>query len=278
MKIRNLLISFAVAFSISSAFATPAPLLTFDKMENIKSEMPRNFRDLKSLGINAIASSQFSESQLQEVRKKYPDEKITIVDLRAESHGFINGKPVTWHTVFEKGNQDKTLYEISSDESDRLNLAAKDQQIIVNKILKEDRANGWYKEISPTIVDVNQAISEKDLAEKNGFEYQRFPIRDLDVPNETEFTRMVNFIKTLPQDQKLYVHCAAGKGRTGTFLVLLDIIKNGKTTELKEIFERQNKLGAARLDKISTEESRSKEIARNRLKIIENFYKTETAK
>jgi protein tyrosine/serine phosphatase len=278
MKIRNLLISFAVAFSISSAFATPAPLLTFDKMENIKSEMPRNFRDLKSLGINAIASSQFSESQLQEVRKKYPDEQITIVDLRAESHGFINGKPVTWHTVFEKGNQDKTLSEISSDESDRLNLAAKDQQIIVNKILKEDRANGWYKEISPTIVDVNQAISEKDLAEKNGFKYQRFPIRDLDVPNETEFTRMVNFIKTLPQDQKLYVHCAAGKGRTGTFLVLLDIIKNGKTTELKEIFERQNKLGAARLDKISTEESWSKEIARNRLKIIENFYKTETAK
>jgi len=278
MKIRNLLISLALSFSVSSTFATPASLLTFDKMENIKSEMPRNFRDLKSLGINAIASSQFSESQLQEVRKKYPDEQITIVDLRAESHGFINGKPVTWHTVFEKGNQDKTLSEISSDESDRLNLAAKDQQIIVNKILKEDRANGWYKEISPTIVDVNQAISEKDLAEKNGFEYQRFPIRDLDVPNETEFTRMVNFIKTLPQDQKLYVHCAAGKGRTGTFLVLLDIIKNGKTTELKEIFKRQNKLGASRLDKISTEESWSKEIARNRLKIIENFYKTETAK
>lgn len=278
MKIRNLLISLALIFSISNAFATPASLLTFDKMENIKSEMPRNFRDLKSLGINAIASSQFSESQLQEVRKKYPDEKITIIDLRAESHGFINGKPVTWHTVFEKGNQNKTLSEISSDESDRLNLAAKDQQIIVNKILKEDRANGWYKEISPAVIDVNQAISEQDLAEKNGFEYQRFPIRDLDVPNETEFTRMVNFIKTLPQDQKLYVHCAAGKGRTGTFLVLLDIIKNGKTTELKEIFERQNKLGAARLDKISEEESWSKEIARNRLKIIENFYKTETTK
>jgi|GEM_PF-2921936 len=278
MKIRNLLISLALSFSVSSTFATPASLLTFDKMENIKSEMPRNFRDLKSLGINAIASSQFSESQLQEVRKRYPDEKITIVDLRGESHGFINGNPVTWHTVFEKGNQDKTLSEISSDESDRLNLAEKDQQIIINKILKKDRANGWHKEISPIVIDVNQAISEKDLAEKNGFEYQRFPIRDLDVPNETEFTRMVNFIKTLPQDQKLYVHCALGKGRTGTFLVLLDIIKNGKTTKLKEIFERQNKLGAARLDKISEEESWSKEIARNRLKIIENFYKTETAK
>ena len=36
MKIRNLLISLALSFSVSSAFATPASLLTFDKMENIK--------------------------------------------------------------------------------------------------------------------------------------------------------------------------------------------------------------------------------------------------
>ena len=278
MNIRSSLILLVLACNISGAFAKPVSLLTFDEMENKKNEMPRNFRDLESLGINAIASAQFSESQLQEVRKKYPDDKITIVDLRGESHGFINGEPVTWHTVFEKDNQDKALSEISTNESDHLNAAAKDQQITVNKILKKDRVNGWYKEISPTVIDVNQAISEKDLAKKNGFEYQRFPIRDLDVPNETEFTRMVNFIKTLPQDQKLYVHCAGGKGRTGTFLVLLDIIKNGKTTELKEIFKRQNKLGAARLDKISTEESWNKKIAQTRLKIIENFYKTETAK
>lgn len=274
----KLLIYLTLALNISSALAAPASLLTFDEMENKKDEMPRNFRDLESIGINAIASAQFSESQLQEVRKKYQNDKITIVDLRRESHGFINGAPVTWHTVFEKENQDKSLSQISSDESNLLNSTTKDQQITINKILKRDHANGWYKEVSPTIVDVTQAISEKDLAEKNGFEYQRFPIRDLDIPNETEFTRMVNFIKTLPQDQKIYVHCAGGKGRTGTFLVLLDIIKNGKTTELKEIFKRQHKLGAAKLDVISKEESWNKEIAQERLKMIENFYKTETAK
>ncbi len=274
----KLLIYLALVLNISSALAAPASLLTFDQVENKKDKMPRNFRDLESLRINAIASAQFSEDQLQEVRKKYPNDKIIIVDLRGESHGFINGKPVTWHTVFEKENQGKTFSKISSDESERLNSAAKDQQIVVNKILKKDHANGWYKEVAPIVVDVTQAISEKDLAEENGFEYQRFPIRDLDIPSETEFTRMVNFIKTLPQDQKIYVHCAGGKGRTGTFLVLLDIVKNGKETKLKEIFKRQAKLGAARLDLISEEESWSKEIAKERLKMIENFYETETTK
>ncbi|MBU6140179.1 MAG: dual specificity protein phosphatase family protein [Proteobacteria bacterium] len=274
----NLIASLILVLHSTFTHAETASILTFDPMENQQNSLPRNFRDLKSLGINAIASAQFSEDQLQEVRKKYPKEKITIVDLRAESHGFIDGKPVTWHTSFEKGNQDKTSAKIAAEESKRLALAAKDQEIVVNKVIKKDRANGWYEEVSPNIVKVTNATSEKDLAEKNGFKYQRFPIRDFDIPNDKEFKKMVNFIKTLPEDEKIYVHCAGGKGRTGTFLILLDIAKNGKETKLEDIFKRQHALGAAKLDEISKEESWSKEIAQERLKMIENFYETETKK
>ena len=126
---------------------------------------------------------------------------------------------------------------------------------MINEVTKRDRENGWYKEISPKIVTVNKAQNEKDLAAENGFEYQRFSVRDFDKPNEKEFLRMVSFIKNLPQDKKIYVHCAGGKGRTGMFLVTLDIIKNGKETALEEIFKRQNKLGSAKLDEISEEEA-----------------------
>jgi len=276
MKLKTLIISLIlIAFESSSALAATASILTFDKSEITKDGLPRNFRDLSGLGINAIASAQFSENELQEVRKKYPNDKIVIVDLRQESHGFINGNSVLWRSYFEKINQDKNISEILSDEKSRFNIAKKDREIVINEVTKRDRENGWYKEISPKIVTVNKAQNEKDLAAENGFEYQRFSVRDFDKPNEKEFLRMVSFIKNLPQDKKIYVHCAGGKGRTGMFLVTLDIIKNGKETALEEIFKRQNKLGSAKLDEISEEEAWSNEIAKERLTMLENFYKAE---
>ncbi len=276
MKIKTLITCLIFLIFESSQAMAAASILTFDKSEITNDGMPRNFRDLSVIGINAIASAQFSEDELQNLRKKYPAEKIIIVDLRQESHGFINGKSVLWRSYFEKINQDKNISGILSDENSRLKKAEKEREIVINEVTERDRANGWYKTISPKIITVNKAVSEKDLAAENGFEYQRFSIRDFDKPDEKEFLRMVNFIKNLPQDKKIYVHCAGGKGRTGLFLVTLDIIKNGKTTELEEIFKRQHKLGSARLDEISEEEAWSKELAQERLKMLENFYKVES--
>lgn len=278
MKLKNLILVIALIINTSEAFSKSADVLTFGDTQNTKNALPRNFRDLSSLGINAIASAQFSEAQLQEVRKKYPNDKITIVDLRRENHGFVNGDAVVWHSVFEKGNDAKKTSEILSEENSALNLAQKNGEIVVNKILKRDRENGWYKELEPKVVKVTSAISEENLAKKNGFSYKRFSVRDFDMPDEKEFSKMVNFIKTLPDNQKIYVHCAGGKGRTGLFLVTLDIIKNGNKTTLKEIFDRQHELGAAQLDEVSEDEAWSKEIAAERLKMIENFYQKETKK
>ena len=183
-----------------------------------------------------------------------------------------------WHSVFEQENRGKKLSEISSEENERLNLLQKDGQVLVSNIVKRDHENGWYKAIEPQIVQVNQVTSEENLAKKNDFSYQRFLVRDFDVPEDAEFSKMINFIKNLPQDQKLYVHCAGGKGRTGLFLILLDISKNAKNSSLKEIYARQHKLGAAKLDDISEDESWNKEIAVRRLKMIEDFYKSYAAK
>lgn len=274
MNVKNLIFFLTLLVSTNSqSLAKSASILTFDKSETTKDGMPHNFRDLSVIGLNAIASAQFSESELKKLRQKYPQEKIIIVDLRQESHGFINGKSVLWRSHFEKINQNKSIAEILSDEKSCLKAAQKDHEIVINEVTKRNRESGWYDEISPKIIQVNEAISEEDLAIKNGFEYQRFSVRDFDIPDEKEFLRMVNFIKNLPQDKKIYVHCAGGKGRTGMFLITLDIIKNGKTVALKEIFARQHKLGAAKLDEISKEEAWSEELAQKRLEILENFYK-----
>ena len=274
MKILNLIIYLILILNSSNAFATRlAYFPAFYEVED-KKKLPKNFRDLSALKINAIASGQFSESQLQEIRKKYPEEKITIIDLRQERHGFIDGKAVSWHTPFEMANQHNSTENILSDESRALNQLENNKKTVIFDILKNrDLNTGWYKEISQKTINVTRAISEKELAEEMGFGYKRFPIRDFDIPSQKEFAKIIQFIENLPQDQKIYVHCGAGKGRTGTFLTLLDIAKNGKETELKEILKRQHELGSARLDNISTEESWSEDLARERMKMIENFYK-----
>jgi rhodanese-related sulfurtransferase len=278
MKLKLTIFLLFFTFTASQAMAQNASFLTFDKSETSKDGMPRNFRDLSVIGINAISSAQFSEDELQKLRQKYPNEKIVIVDLRQESHGFINGKPVSWRSYFEKINQNKEISEILSDEKLHLDAAKKDHEIVINEVVKRDKESGWYEDVAPKNVTVNQAISEKDLAQKNGFEYQRFSIRDFDIPEAKEFSRMINFIKNLSEDKKIYVHCAGGRGRTAMFLVILDIIKNGKKVELEEIFKRQNKLGGARLDEISKEEAWSKKLATERLKMLKDFYRVTTEK
>jgi protein-tyrosine phosphatase len=249
---------FLTAFS---ACAQDNFVAVFDVTRNEKSDLPRNFRDLNSLGINAIASAQFSEKQLLEVRKKYPKEKIIIVDLRAEEHGLINGEAVSWRSVFDQQPTRNLLSDLKNQ-----------HKIQISKVSARSRESGWYMDVEPFEVELKSVTSEEDLAKKNGFDYKHFLVRDFDIPDSNQFSEMINFIKNTPTDQKIYVHCAGGSGRTGMFLVLLDILKNGKNSSLKEIFERQSKLGAARLDKISTSEAWTKEIAQKRLKIIKKFY------
>jgi protein tyrosine phosphatase len=86
---------------------------------------------------------------------------------------------------------------------------------------------------------------------------------------------MIKFIKTLPADKKIYVHCAGGEGRTTNFLVLLDIVKNGKKLSLKEILDRQAKLNGAQLDDFAKKEEWRKKLGAQRLQAIEEFYQQE---
>lgn len=262
-----------LTMNISPAFSKKIELLVFDRGE-IKNELPRNFRDLSEFGLNAIASGQFSEKELAAVQQKYPNEKILVVDLRRESHGFINGHAVSWRSPFDQSNIEKKIEKILRDEESHLNLLKKNEEIIVNKILEKDEKNGWYKEVEPEIILVTEVSTEENLVKKFGFEYKRIPVRDHASPDQNQVLEFKKFIKNLPRDKKIYIHCAAGKGRTTTFLTLYDIMKNGDKMSLKEIFIRQAKAGGKRLDEIGEDEKWRENLARERLNMIREFYRT----
>lgn len=275
---RQLIFLFLTIFTVCTATAKPVEIVVFDITENRSDNLPRNFRDLSSFGLNAIASGQFSADELKAVRKKYPNDKITIVDLRRESHVFLNGQSVSWRAEFEKSNEGKTTKEIIADENLKAARTRKDGDIIISKVIERRKDSGWYKLTEPMIVEVENATPEEKLVKKYGFNYKRFAVQDHAKPSESELKSMISFIKTLPHDEKIYVHCAVGKGRTTTFLTLLDIIKNGKKVDLEEILKRQNSIGGADLQDTDEYGEWRKNLAEERLKMIEDFYKKETKK
>ncbi|MCE2687753.1 MAG: hypothetical protein LW595_04310 [Rickettsiales bacterium] len=284
--ISTLLITSFLSTSFLMANQKEPDLLTFDKTKNneesFESSMPRNFRDLNNpedkININAIASAQFNEDELKAIKKKYPNQKILIIDLRKESHAFINDKPISWRSQFNLDNKEKQYQQILSEEKQKVNDLKKKSQIIVSEIIKKDEKNGWFSEISPIIVNVNKVETESEIAKRNGFDYKRIAIRDHSYPNKKQLTEIVSLIEKTSPKTKIYVHCAAGRGRTTTFLTIFDIIKNGKDTTLEEIFKRQYKIGGSRLDKIDEDSKWREDLAKERLETIKSFYEKYTEK
>jgi protein-tyrosine phosphatase len=263
----------SLILAASQLQAKNSEVLTFDKNETKKNGLPRNFRDLSEFGLNAIASAQFSEKELQAIRAKFPDEEIIIVDLRRESHGLINGLPVSWREKFDSSNAGKTVKQIISDEEERFNLVKKDKKIIVNKILEKDKENGWYESLKPESIEVFSATTEENLAKKNGFFYKRFVVQDHAKPDDKQMQEMLKFLLNLPANKKIYVHCAAGKGRTTTLLTFYDILKNGHELTLEEIIKRQYKIGGSNLYEVEDDEPKWRsDLAKERVEMLQKFY------
>lgn len=56
--------------------------------------------------------------------------------------------------------------------------------------------------------------------------YIRIPVQDRHGPDDDTVNAFVTFVKTLPEDVWLHFHCLAGEGRTTTFMVIYDILRN----------------------------------------------------
>ncbi len=253
--LKNALFLFLFAMTLTSEALANDAKANYDRVETRKDGLPRNFRDLAVFNLNAIASAEFSEAELKKVREKFKKDKIIIVDLRRESHVLLNGLSVS----FDETNNDSKISEILSAEREKVSAIKKNPQLELSAL-------------KPELKKLESIKTEEELAKENGFEYKRFAIKDRNIPDQKQFDEMVEFIKNLPKDKKLYVHCAAGKGRTTTFLVIYDIIKNGKEVALAEIFKRQEAIGGARLDQVNDEISGNKELMEKRLMMFKKLY------
>lgn len=255
--------------AIEAKSASPSKLIINETGTN---SLPRNFRTMAQASDNAAmagleklplsGSGQFCSKELKTLMKKLPKKKIIVLDLRQESHGFLNGEAISWHADKNWANKQLTDAEVEKDQRRKLR-ALTEQDFTTTYEKKSNKA---------LVIPVTSVSDEKTLVESLGAKYKRFFVTDHVRPNDATVDQFVMLIRTLPKDYWIHLHCKAGKGRTTTFLAIADMIHNSKKMSCDKILERQHSLGGSALMKSPGRSSWKYSLHKERLALLKNFY------
>lgn len=189
--------------------------------------LPNNFRNLKELNISG--SAEFRPFQLKNMIKIFTSEDLYIVDLRQESHGFINNLPISFYNKTSTLNKDFTTEETLESEKKDLD------SVKIGSFVNIYHKNGKLIEtLTPDVI-----FSEQTLVKENNTNYKRFAVKDGSIPSVDVTDSFVEFIKTKPPTAHLHFHCLHGKGRTTTFMALYQMMTNKEKISLDEILQHQ---------------------------------------
>ena len=196
---------------------------------------PKLHVDLRGFNDLAMsASAQISENTFQAVRKNMKG-KIWIVDLRQESHGFIDGVAIDWLEGKNEGNKGLNLEEMQHKERTLLEELQKNPTVSIHEIISMDSLGAEIAVTRKHEVRVQKVETEAELAKRLGVEYIRIPVSDRGFPSAEQVDRFLN----LPQDAWLHFHCMGGVGRASTLMLMLDMLHHGNAFSLETYLNRQ---------------------------------------
>lgn len=167
-----------------------------------------------------------------------PD-KLTVMDLRGETHGLINGDVFMYWIPNNFVNEGIPTEKVVKIEENLLNDLKK-----LDKIEMYTTEN-WGAAFDKPKLEYNKPVimSEEELVKSKGAKYVRFADTNHFRPDDHEVDLFVDFMNKLPEDEWLYMHCYAGEGRTTNFMVMTDIFKNYKNASFDDIAARQGLIG-----------------------------------
>jgi hypothetical protein len=220
---------------------------------NTQSNKNININGLNMLNISG--SQQFSEYNLPLIINSIgPSFKVIVVDLRQESHGFINGSPISWANVLNDANKGLTFEQVMIDEYTKL------------KNIKLNVPITFYNHKNMTIVP-KKVEDENHLVNFKSLSYIRIPVTDGKIPTDDMVDFFVQLVKSQPKNTWLHFHCKQGIGRTTTFMIMYDMMKSSKEVSSDDIINRQLLLA-------NFDESHIKSFNNNeRIIFLQNFYK-----
>lgn len=265
------------------------PYLIFDAEGNPK--FPKNFRSSTTAfpkdtphtpsragldTLNISGSAQFTKTNFKHIVHELNLKSGYIIDLRQESHGFLDVIPISWFGIYDAENKNKTDNEIYTLENNLIRHLNKGhdskklKEVFVFKRIKKDSKETFK---SYPFAYYHAETEQSFIHEFGGFQYHRIYVLDHYPPTNTQIDQFVQFVKNLPESQWLHFHCHGGRGRTTTFMILYDMIRNTDKAGLVDIILRQSLIGGENFfDTTDTKNEWQVPINAIRLSQLEAFY------
>lgn len=249
-------------------------------------KLPKNFRTMNDTcqrnensmlstegmaELHASGSGEFCEKIFQTIKDKLGNKKVIIVDLREESHLFVNGMPVTWFAAYDWINVGKTREDIEKDEQKKQEKLLAEGKATFYQVIKKG-PNGTLAEVQPIELKIYNVKTEKELVTAAGLDYFRITATDHRRPQDKDVDRFVKFAKKLDNNTWLYFHCRAGRGRTTTFMVMYDMMHNAQKVSCEDIVKRQHLIGGEDLFATDGNDKVQGDCKVERILFIKNFY------
>src|SRR6266566_1879124 len=232
-----------------------SPTLIWDVDLKLANTLPRNFRTtddpLKEskdqpnahsglAELHSSGSGEFTADSLKLLLARTHG-PVTIFDLRQETHIFINGLPASWFATHDWANVGKSQAAIEADEVARVQSLQPGSEIAVRA--GEPVKKGSADLAMPQRISVRHASIERDLVATDNAAYVRLTVTDDARPLDDEVDQFILAVRALPENAWAHFHCEAGLGRTTTFMVLYDMLRNATRVSLEDIVLRQKLLG-----------------------------------
>jgi protein-tyrosine phosphatase len=252
------------------------------------------FNQLDNFKLLLSASAQFNHLQLRNLIQniiklpiKNKIQKILILDLRQETHCFIDGTPISLRShanAINKGEKRDNIIVNENKWIKRLESFIEKGIEIIEILTKNDE--GDIKEGNIIKVVASKAESENDLVNSLNSHftinygvkliYRRLPVLDHHAPEQGVIDSFIIMIKEILNTNNtwLHVHCKGGKGRSTTFSMIYELIVRKKLDSLEQFIERRAILGDINIleRNITSNVTWLREAAIKRRQFIINFY------
>lgn len=265
-----------------AAYASKVPVRLVLDVKNAP-ELPKHFRSSLNArptlsqinwagfsGLHIAGGAQFSAMSLQKILQQLGTKSLTVIDLREEPHGFLNGNAISWYGLKNAANAGLSKAQIESKQAQLLESAGENEQLTVQQVLKKEY--GVIQKTRPIEFAVHDTLSEEELVQEAHLNYHRLYVPDFEVAGDREIDEFIKLVAKLPPHKWVFFHCRAGVGRTSTFMVMYDMLANAKKVSFNDIIARQAAIGGKNFFHLPPEGSAKYTFHQARLDFLKQFY------